>query len=78
MSDLDGFTGAQRFFVGWAQVWKGKARDAEAIRLLAVDPHAPIDVRGNAVRNVTEFHEAFGVEPGDGMWLPEEERVRIF
>ncbi|GAA6526304.1 M13-type metalloendopeptidase [Intrasporangium sp. DVR] len=78
MPELDGFTGSQRFFVGWAQVWKGKAREAEAIRLLAVDPHSPLDVRGNAVRNLSEFHQAFGVEPGDGMWLPEDERVRIF
>ncbi|MDV3220360.1 M13 family metallopeptidase [Intrasporangium sp.] len=78
MPEIDGFTGPQRFFMGWAQVWKGKAREAEAIRLLAVDPHSPLDVRGNAVRNVTEFHEAFAVTPGDGMWLPEEERVRIF
>jgi len=78
MPELDGFTGPQRFFIGWAQVWRGKAREAEAIRLLAIDPHSPQDVRGNAVRNVTEFHEAFAVKPEDEMWLPEEERVRIF
>ena len=78
MSELDGFTGPQRFFIGWAQVWRGKTREAEAIRLLAVDPHSPQDVRGNAVRNVTEFHEAFRVAPGDAMWLAEDERVRIF
>jgi putative endopeptidase len=76
--ELDGFTGPQRFFMGWAQVWKGKSREAEAIRLLAVDPHSPQDVRGNAVRNLSEFHEAFGVQPGDRMWLDEGERVRIF
>ncbi|HKX67617.1 MAG TPA: M13-type metalloendopeptidase [Intrasporangium sp.] len=78
MPDIDGFTGPQRFFLGWAQVWRGKAREAEAIRLLAVDPHSPLDLRANAVRNVSEFHEAFGVEPADGMWLPAEERVGIF
>ena len=78
MPELDGFTGPQRFFMGWAQVWKGKARTAEAIRLLAVDPHSPLDIRGNAVRNLSEFHEAFDVRPEDGMWLPEEDRVRIF
>ncbi|GAA2021262.1 M13 family metallopeptidase [Terrabacter terrae] len=77
MPEVDGFTGPQRFFMGWAQVWKGKAREAEAVRLLAVDPHSPQDLRGNAVRNVTEFHEAFGVKPGDDMWLDEDERVRI-
>jgi putative endopeptidase len=78
MPELDGFTGPQRFFVGWAQVWKGKSRPEEAIRLLAIDPHSPQEFRANAVRNVTEFHEAFAVTPDDGMWLPEEERVRIF
>jgi putative endopeptidase len=78
MPELDGFTGPQRFFIGWAQVWRGKTREAEAIRLLAIDPHSPQDVRGNAVRNVTEFHEAFAVKPDDEMWLDEDERVRIF
>ena len=78
MPEIDGFTGPQRFFLGWARVWMGKSRPEEAIRLLAVDPHSPQDVRGNAVRNLSEFHEAFDVTPDDGMWLPEEERVRIF
>jgi putative endopeptidase len=78
MPEIDGFTGPQRFFIGWAQVWCGKAREAEAIRLLAIDPHSPQDVRGNAVRNLTEFHEAFAVEPDDAMWLDEDQRVRIF
>jgi putative endopeptidase len=78
MPEIDGYTGPQRFFMGWAQVWKGKARPEEAIRLLAIDPHSPQELRGNAVRNVAEFHEAFGVTPDDALWLPEEERVRIF
>ena len=76
--ELDGYTGAQRFFLGWAQVWSGAAREAEAKRLLAIDPHSPQDVRGNAARNLTEFVEAFDVQPGDGMWIDESERVRIF
>ncbi len=75
---LDGFTGVQRFFMGWAQIWRGKSREAEALRLLTVDPHAPIDLRGNAVRNLTEFHEAFEVQQGDGLWLEPDHRVRIF
>ncbi len=75
---LDGLTGDQRFFFGWAQVWCGMAREAEAVRLLAIDPHSPMDLRANAVRNLTEFHDAFDVGPGDGMWVPEDERVRIF
>ncbi|HEV7194730.1 MAG TPA: M13-type metalloendopeptidase [Pedococcus sp.] len=76
--ELDGYTGEQRFFLGWAQVWCGKARPEEARRLLAVDPHAPTEVRANAARNCDEFHEAFGVREGDGMWLAPDERVHIF
>ncbi|MBR7742796.1 peptidase M13 [Phycicoccus sp. BSK3Z-2] len=75
---VDGLTGAQRFFLGWATIWRGMSRRAEAERLLAVDPHSPQDVRANAVRNLDEFHEAFGTAPGDGMWLAPEDRVRIF
>ena len=76
--ELDGLTGPQRFFVGWAQVWSGKARTEEAKRLLAIDPHSPMEIRANAVRNCDEFHEAFDVREGDGMWLAPEQRVRIF
>ncbi|PKW25884.1 M13 family metallopeptidase [Phycicoccus duodecadis] len=76
--ELDGLTGAQRFFLGWARVWGGKARTAEAERLLAIDPHSPMDLRANAVRNLDEFHDAFGVLQGDGLYLAPDERVRIF
>ncbi|GAB3450099.1 M13 family metallopeptidase [Phycicoccus ginsengisoli] len=76
--ELDGYTGPQRFFLGWAQVWSGKARPEEAKRLLAIDPHSPTEVRANAVRNCDEFHEAFGVTEGDGMWLAPQDRVHIF
>jgi putative endopeptidase len=75
---LDDTTGDQRFFLGWAQVWRGKAREAEAKRLLQIDPHSPMDQRANAARNLDEFHEAFGTQAGDGMWLAPEDRVRIF
>ncbi|HWC22297.1 MAG TPA: M13-type metalloendopeptidase [Flexivirga sp.] len=76
--ELDGFTPEQRFFLGWAQVWCGKAREAEAKRLLTIDPHSPADARANVARNLREFFEAFGVADGDGMYLPEEQQVRIF
>jgi putative endopeptidase len=76
--ELDGLTGDQRFFLGWAHLWCGKAREAEAKRLLQVDPHSPMDQRANIVRNIGEFHEAFGTVPGDGMWLAPEERVTLF
>ncbi len=76
--EIEGWTGEQRFFLGWGQVWRGMARVEEAKRLIAVDPHAPADLRGNTVRNVDAFHEAFDSQPGDGLWVDPQERVRIF
>ncbi|WP_131105657.1 M13 family metallopeptidase [Ornithinimicrobium sufpigmenti] len=75
---IDGWTGDQRFFLGWGSVWRTIAREEEARRLLSVDPHAPADLRANTVRNVDAFHEAFGTTEGDGLWLAPEERVRVF
>lgn len=76
---IDGFTGDQRFFLGWAQVWRSKARDEEAKRLLTVDPHSPAKFRANgAAVNVDAFYTAFDVQEGDGMYLPPEERVKIW
>ena len=76
---LDGFSGVQRFFLGWAQVWARKYRDEELRRRLVVDPHAPSEFRANGpVRNIPEFIEAFGVSEGDGLFLPESERVKIW
>jgi endothelin-converting enzyme/putative endopeptidase len=76
---IDGLTGDQRFFLGWAQAWRGKARDEEAKRLLTIDPHSPAKFRANgAAVNVREFYEAFDVQEGDGMWLPPEDRVKIW
>ena len=76
--EVDGLTGDQRVFVGWARAWRTMARDAEARRRLAVDPHAPAEFRANVVRNIDAFHEAFGTAPGDGLWLDPDERVRIW
>jgi putative endopeptidase len=59
-------------------VWRGVSRRAEAERLLVLDPHSPMDLRANAARNLREFHEAFGVVEGDGMWVSPQDRVRIF
>ena len=76
---LDGRLGPQRFFIGWAQVWRSKARDAELTRRLATDPHSPTEFRCNGVvRNLVEFYEAFGVKEGDKLWLPADRRVRIW
>ena len=76
--EIDGFSGAQRFFIGWARVWQLKVRDPELLRLLAIDPHSPAEFRANVVRNLDEFCDAFGVVEGDGLWLPEADRVRIW
>lgn len=76
---IDGLTGVQRVFYGWAQAWRTKARDAEAIRRLAVDPHSPPEFRCNGVvRNIDSFYEAFGVAEGDALFLEPARRVRIW
>jgi putative endopeptidase len=76
---IDGLTGDQRFFIGWAQVWRIKYRDAELTRRLATDPHSPGEFRCNGVlRNLPEFYAAFDVKQGDKLWLPPERRVRIW
>jgi putative endopeptidase len=76
---IDGLTGVQRVFLGYGQVWRGKSRD-EALRVrIATDPHSPPKYRTNgAVRNVPEFYEAFNVAEGDALYLPPEERVKIW
>jgi putative endopeptidase len=75
---LDGLTGSQRVFLGWSQVWRMVVRDADAIRRLAIDPHSPPEFRANVVRNLDEFHAAFAVAEGDGMWVDPADRVRIW
>lgn len=76
---IDGLTGEQRVFYGWAQVWRTKSREAEAIRRLAVDPHSPPEFRCNGViRNMDEFYDAFGVGKDDALYLEPERRVHIW
>ncbi|MGP0067131.1 MAG: M13 family metallopeptidase [Isosphaeraceae bacterium] len=76
---IDSWTGDQRFFIGWAQAWRSKYRDAELARRLATDPHSPTEFRCNGVvRNLSEFYAAFGVKEGDKLWLPPDRRVRIW
>lgn len=76
---IDGLTGEQRVFFGWAQVWRTKSRDAEAIRRLAIDPHSPPEFRCNGVvRNLDAFYEAFDVNQSDELYLAPQERVRIW
>ena len=76
---IDGLTGAQRFFLSWAQSWQQKGRDEEVIRLLAIDPHSPNEFRCNQiVRNIDAFYEAFDVHPSDAHWLDADQRVSIW
>jgi putative endopeptidase len=76
---IDGFSGDQRLYLGWAQVWRGKAREAEKIQRIKTDPHSPPEVRGLApLRNQAGFYKAFGLKPGDKMYLPPEQRVNIW
>ena len=76
---IDGLTGAQRFYMGFAQVWRGKVRDNESIRLIKSDPHSPMQFRGIVPeQNQPGFYEAFGVKPGDKMYLPPESRVSLW
>ncbi len=76
---LDGFTGDQRFFIGWAQIWKRKYRKDELRRRLLTDPHSPSRFRVNGVVvNVPEFYTAFHVTPKDSLYLPPDKRVKIW
>ncbi|MGA0567840.1 M13 family metallopeptidase [Rathayibacter sp. KR2-224] len=76
---IDGLTGAERFFLSWAQAWQQKGRDEEVVRLLAIDPHAPNEFRCNQiVRNLDAFYDAFDVQKTDAAWLDPEQRVRIW
>jgi putative endopeptidase len=76
---IDGFTGVQRVFLGYSQVWRRKYRDENLRQRIATDPHSPAEYRANGpVRNVPEFYEAFDVQPGDALYLPAEERVTIW
>jgi len=76
---IDGLSGAERFFLSWAQAWQQKGRDEEVIRLLAIDPHSPNEFRCNQiVRNIDAFYDTFGVAESDRLWLAPEERVTIW
>jgi putative endopeptidase len=75
---VDGLSGVQRVFLSFANIWRGKRRKEQMLQLLTVDPHSPAEFRANIVRNLDEFHEAFGTGPEDGLWLAPEDRVRIW
>jgi len=76
---IDGLTGDQRFYMGWAQVWRSKAREKEAILLIKSDPHSPAQIRGTVPEmNQAAFYTAFGIKPGDKMYLAPDQRVTLW
>ncbi|HSZ28301.1 MAG TPA: M13 family metallopeptidase, partial [Pseudonocardiaceae bacterium] len=76
---MDGFTGEQRFFLGWAQVWRGKIRDKELREEMLSDPHSPNEFRANGVvSNLPEYYAAFDVKQGDKLFRPPDQRVKIW
>jgi predicted metalloendopeptidase len=76
---LNGFTGNQRVFIGWAQVWRSLSRDEALRNQILTDPHSPAKYRVvGVVSKMPEFYEAFDVKEGDGHYLPEDKRVIIW
>jgi endothelin-converting enzyme/putative endopeptidase len=73
-----GLEDAKALFFNWAHIWRTKRRKELAQQYLTIDPHSPPEFRANIVRNLDEFHAAFGTQPGDGLWLEPEARVRIW
>ena len=76
---IDDLTGEQRFFLAWAQAWRGKVRPEAVRRQIATDPHSPYEFRCNqVVQNMDEFYAAFDVRKSDQLWLEKDSRVRIW
>lgn len=77
--DEGGFSPEQRFFLSWAQFWASAVRPAQALKLIAVDPHSPSSLRAYApLKNLPEFHAAFDVKASDAMYLAPEDRMTIW
>ena len=76
---IDGFTGDQRFFLAWAQVWRAMAREDDTRQRLVTDPHSMPEFRTNGVvRNMDAWYAAFDVTPENKLFLPPEQRVKIW
>ena len=76
---IDGYTGEQRLFIAFAQIWHEKMRDAARIERIKTDPHSPGQFRADgSLRNQSAFDDAFAVKPGDGMYLPPEQRISLW
>jgi putative endopeptidase len=75
---IDGFTGDQRFYLGFAQIWRSKYRDPALLQQLTSDPHSPGRYRVYTVRNMDAWYKAFDVKPGDTLYLAPAERVQVW
>ena len=76
---IDGFTPEQRFFISWATIWRSKARDEAIKNLIKTDSHSPGQYRAYVpLQNVDAFYQAFDIKPGDGMYLEDDKRVKIW
>lgn len=76
---IDGYSGRQRVFMGWAQAWRVKRRDELVSQLLKTGPHSQPEFRVNGVVvNIDGFHDAFATRPGDGLYKPQDQRIRIW
>jgi len=75
---VQGLTGDQQFFISFAQSWRRKAREQAVRRQVLTDGHAPAEYRGDTVRNLDPWYPAFGVKPGDTLYLPPADRVRVW
>ncbi|HEY0503709.1 MAG TPA: M13 family metallopeptidase [Lysobacter sp.] len=76
---IDGLSGDQRFFLAFGQIWKGKYRDEALLTQIKTNPHSPGMFRANGpVRNFDAWYQAFDVKPGDALYLPPDQRVRIW
>jgi putative endopeptidase len=75
---IDGTTGDQRFYLGWAQVWRNNMREASLRQRLLVDPHSPPPYRVMTVRNLDPWYSAYGAQPGQTLYLAPADRVKIW
>ena len=75
---IDGMSGDQRFFLAFAQSWRGKTRDAALRQQIATDGHAPAMYRGITLRNLDAWYPAFDVKPGDKLYLAPQDRVQVW
>jgi len=75
---LDGFTGDQRFYLGWAQVWRRNYREANLRQRLLTDPHSPSEQRVAMVRNLDPWYSAYQIAPGTKLYLAPDQRVRVW